>query len=84
VLSTVPAGPTGILPGTTAARLLELAPAAGLRASERMITIDELGGVDAIWLASAVRGLAEAVSLDGRPRARSPWTPRLLDLLGFA
>lgn len=82
-LCTVPAGPTGILPGTTAAHLLERAAEAGLRAEERMITAADLPGVDAIWLASSLRGLAEARSLDGRPRAASPWTPRLLALLGF-
>jgi 4-amino-4-deoxychorismate lyase len=82
-LATVPADRTGILPGTTAAELLARAPAAGLRAEERMVTIDELAGADAIWLASALRGLAEAVSLDGVPRHRSPWTPQLLDLLGY-
>jgi 4-amino-4-deoxychorismate lyase len=83
-LGTVPAAEAGILPGTTAAHLLSRAGAVGLRAEPRMITRDELVGADAIWLASSLRGLAEAVSLDGVPRARSPWTPRLLSLLGFA
>jgi 4-amino-4-deoxychorismate lyase len=55
----------------------------GLTADERLITRDELAACDAIWLASALRGLAEATSLDGSPRPRSPWTPRLLRLLGF-
>ncbi|MEV6600633.1 aminotransferase class IV [Actinoplanes sp. NPDC051346] len=83
-LCTVAPDRTGILPGTTAAHLLARASEVGLRAEERMITADELPGADAIWLTSALRGLAEARSLDGRPRAASPWTPRLLDLLGFS
>ncbi|HEY0000475.1 MAG TPA: aminotransferase class IV [Actinoplanes sp.] len=82
-LATVPADMTGILPGTTAAELLARAPSVGLRGEERMVTIDELAGADAIWLASALRGLAEAVSLDGVHRTRSPWTPQLLTLLGY-
>ncbi|MEU4421129.1 aminotransferase class IV [Actinoplanes sp. NPDC024001] len=83
-LCTVPPAETGILPGITAAHLLSVAPSAGLRPAERMLTLPELAAADAIWLASSVRGLAEVISLDGVSRARSPWTPRLLDLLGFS
>jgi 4-amino-4-deoxychorismate lyase len=83
-LGTVPPAEAGILPGITAAHLLSLAPAVGLAAETRMITRAELAAADAIWLASSVRGLAEVVMLDGVHRARSPWTPRLLDLLGFS
>ncbi|MEV4707796.1 aminotransferase class IV [Actinoplanes sp. NPDC049316] len=82
-LCTVPADSTGILPGTTAAHLLHRAGDVGLRADERMITVGQLRGVAAMWLASSLRGLAEVRSLDGVPRAASPWTPRLQDLLGF-
>ena len=82
-LCTVPPERTGILPGTTAAHLLDRAGEAGLRAEERMIGAAQLPTVEAIWLASSLRGLAEARSLDGAPRAASPWTPRLQDLLGF-
>ena len=83
-LCTVPPAETGILPGTTAAHLLSRADELGLHAEERMITVADLPGADAIWLASSLRGLAEARALDGAERAASPWTPRLLDLLGFA
>jgi 4-amino-4-deoxychorismate lyase len=82
-LGTVPWEEAGILPGITAAHLLSLAPSAGLRPVQRMITLPELARADAIWLSSSLRGLAEVVTLDGAPRTRSPWTPRLLDLLGF-
>jgi len=83
ILGTVPPARAPILPGITAAHLLATAGSVGLRAAEQMITLPELAAVDAIWLASSLRGLAEAVSLDGVPRARSPWTGRLQALLGF-
>lgn len=83
-LCTVPPEEAGILPGITAAHLLSLAPSLGLHAAERMITRPALAAADAIWLASSLRGLAEVTALDGTPRPRSPWTSRLLDLLGFA
>ncbi|GAA2647673.1 4-amino-4-deoxychorismate lyase [Paractinoplanes durhamensis] len=82
-LHSVPPAEAAILAGTTAAELLARAPRVGLRSSYRMVTLDELTGADAIWFASALRGLAEVTALDGVPRARSPWTARLLDLLGY-
>jgi 4-amino-4-deoxychorismate lyase len=82
-LCTVPAAQTGILPGTTAAHLLDRAPELGLRAAERMITAADLSTTDAIWLASSLRGLAEVRSVNDAARAASPWTPRLIALLGF-
>jgi 4-amino-4-deoxychorismate lyase len=82
-LCTVPPADAGILPGITAAHLLSLAPSIALKPVERMITLDELASAEAIWLASSLRGLAEVTELNGTPRPRSPWTPRLLTLLGF-
>ncbi|WP_433827482.1 aminotransferase class IV [Actinoplanes sp. CA-015351] len=83
VLHTVPPAEAGILPGITAAHLLSAVSSVGLDARQQMITAPELAGAEAIWLASSVRGLAEVTSLDGAERPRSPWTPRLLTLLGF-
>jgi 4-amino-4-deoxychorismate lyase len=83
VLCTVPPAEAGILAGITAAHLLSVAGEVGLGAAERMVTVAELAAADAIWLASSLRGLAEVVELDGVARDRSPWTPRLLELLGF-
>ncbi|MEU8237190.1 aminotransferase class IV [Actinoplanes missouriensis] len=83
VLCTVPSEEAGILPGITADHLLSVAGAAGLGAARRMLTASELAGAEAIWLTSSLRGLAEVIELDGEARDRSPWTPRLLDLLGF-
>jgi 4-amino-4-deoxychorismate lyase len=79
----VPPDGTGILPGTTSAHLLSRAGGLGLRAEHRMITGAGLTGADAIWLASALRGLAEVTELDGAPRRRSAWTGRLLAALGY-
>jgi 4-amino-4-deoxychorismate lyase len=81
-LCTVPPRETGILPGTTAAELLALAPSLGFNAEERMITDAALPATDAIWLASSLRGLTEIHTLNGTPRPRSPWTPHLQTLLG--
>ncbi|MCU7727164.1 aminotransferase class IV [Actinoplanes sp. KI2] len=82
-LCTVPPEQAQILPGTTAAHLLSVAPSVGLRPAHRLVTIEELRGADAIWLASALRGLAFVKSLDGAPRRTSRWTKVLLDLLGY-
>jgi 4-amino-4-deoxychorismate lyase len=82
-LCTVPPDEADILPGTTAARLLAIAPALGLTAATRMVKLPELHQAEAIWLASSLRGLAEVISLDGAERARSQWTSRLLDALGY-
>jgi len=82
-LCTVPPDEAPILAGTTAAHLLSVAPSVGLRPAHRMVTLEQLRGADAIWLASALRGLAFVTSLDGRPRPASRWTPILQDLLGY-
>lgn len=82
-LCTVPPDEAPILAGTTAAEVLALAPSVGLSPAYRMVTIEQLHGADAIWLASALRGLAFVTSLDGVPRRASRWTKVLLDLLGY-
>jgi 4-amino-4-deoxychorismate lyase len=83
VLYTVPAEPTGILPGTTARWLLDHAPKLGLTGEERMVTPAELVGADGAWLASSVRGLAELRAIDGVPRTPARHTAAIRDLLGF-
>ncbi|BCJ59994.1 aminotransferase class IV [Micromonospora endophytica] len=82
-LCAVPAGRTGILPGTTAAWLLDQAGRVGCDAAERMVTPSGLRAADGVWLTSSVRGLVAVLSLDGEPLPRSPRTPALQDLLGF-
>ena len=82
-LCTVSPDEAEILPGTTAARLLAVAGQVGLASAYRMVKSDVLAQAEGIWLASALRGLAEVRVWDGTPRPRSPWTLRLLDLLGY-
>jgi 4-amino-4-deoxychorismate lyase len=82
-LWTVPAAPTGILPGITARWLLDHAAELGYRSGERMIQPAELTAADGAWLASSVRGLAEIRSLDGKPLGPAADTPRMQSLLGF-
>lgn len=82
-LCTVPAATTGILPGTTAAWLLEHAGDLGLKAVERMVTPDALRAADGVWFTSSVRGLVEVRALDGVPLGPSPHTRELQDLVGF-
>ncbi|GAB3071503.1 aminotransferase class IV [Micromonospora schwarzwaldensis] len=82
-LLTVPAAATGVLPGVTAHHLLGRAAELGLTAGERLPTVADLHGAEAIWLTSSLRGPAEVTSLDGTPRPRSPLTPHLHTLLGF-
>jgi 4-amino-4-deoxychorismate lyase len=82
-LCTVPADRTGILPGTTAAWLLDHAGELGFRADQRMIRPAELSTVDGVWLASSVRGLAELRSLDGVAFTRSADATRIRKLSGY-
>jgi 4-amino-4-deoxychorismate lyase len=83
-LCTVPAEPTGILPGTTARWLLDHADRLGWTAAERMITPAELTTVDGAWLVSSVRGVAAIRVLDsvGLPSAE-PYTTQIRTLLAY-
>jgi 4-amino-4-deoxychorismate lyase len=84
-LCTVPAEPTGILPGTTARWLLDHAGRLGWTAAERMITPTELTTVDGVWLVSSVRGVAAIRHLDSveLPSAE-PHTTEIRALLDYS
>ncbi len=56
----------GPLPGVTRSAVLELAEAAGLRASEATLTVEELRRADEAFLTNAVADLLPLVSVDGR------------------
>ncbi|MCW2497933.1 aminotransferase class IV [Jatrophihabitans sp.] len=71
-LTTTPAEGTGILGGTTQARLFEQAAGAGWTVGTQLIGLDQLHAAEAVWLTSSVRGPVEVVEIDGRPRARRP------------
>ena len=64
-LCTVPAEPTGILAGTTTRWLLVHAGEFGWHTDERMVTPNELAGVDGAWFLSSARGIAALRTLDG-------------------
>jgi D-alanine transaminase len=56
-----------ILPGTTTDLVVELARRLGVECVEAEIGEARLRGADEIWLASAMRGVAPVVMLDGAP-----------------
>ncbi len=81
-LRTVPPE-TGILPGTTAAYLLDHAGHLGLTAERRRARVEDLLAADGVWLCSSVRGAARVTELDGKPLAESSLIGAVNDLLGF-
>ncbi|HEV2087842.1 MAG TPA: aminotransferase class IV [Cryptosporangiaceae bacterium] len=81
-LRTVPPE-TGILPGTTAAYLLDHAGQLGLRAERRRARVEDLLAADGVWLCSSVRGAARVTELDGKTLVESALTGPVHDLLGF-
>lgn len=70
VLHTTPAGPSGILPGTTQRLLFDRARHAGWAVETVRARVDELHAADVIWLVSSVRGPVDVVELDGKGRTR--------------
>jgi 4-amino-4-deoxychorismate lyase len=74
---------TGILPGTTVARLFARAAAAGWRTEVSWGTVADLHTADAVWLVSGVRGAAPVHTLDGVRRGDSGLTGPIRDLLAL-
>jgi 4-amino-4-deoxychorismate lyase len=72
---------TGILAGTTAARLFARAADAGWPTSVTTGTVADLHAADAVWLLSGVRGVAVVHTLDGVPRTDGNLSQRVRDLL---
>lgn len=72
---------TGILPGTTQARLFARAQADGWPTAVTPGTVDDLHAADAVWLVSGVRGAAAVHTLDGRVRDDGGLTARVQELL---
>lgn len=72
---------TGILPGTTVARLFARAEAAGRPTARTRGTVDDLHAADAVWLLSGVRGAAPVHTLDGVRRGDAGLTARIRELL---
>ena len=72
---------TGILPGTTVARLFERAADDGWPTVWTHGTVDDLHAADAVWLLSGVRLAAVVHTLDGVPRSDAGLTTRVRALL---
>jgi len=72
---------TGILPGTTQARLFARADHAGWPTAVVPGTVDDLHAADAVWLLSGVRGTAVVHTLDGVRRGDAGLTARVRELL---
>jgi 4-amino-4-deoxychorismate lyase len=72
---------TGILPGTTVARLFERAEADGWPTAHSPGTVADLHAADAVWLLSGVRLAAVVHTLDGVPRGDAGLTVRVRELL---
>ena len=72
---------TGILPGTTQARLFAAAGAAGWPTAVTPGTVADLHAADAVWLLSGVRGAAAVHTLDGVRRGDAGLSGRVRELL---
>jgi 4-amino-4-deoxychorismate lyase len=72
---------TGILPGTTQARLFARAEEDGWPTAVTSATVADLHAADAVWLVSGIRGAAVVHSLDGVRRADAGLTARVRELL---
>lgn len=84
VLSTTPAGVTGILPSITQAIIFEKAAAEGVETATRLIRPEELFEARGVWLASSIRGTAPVVRLDDRDLATDlEFTARMRGWIGF-
>jgi 4-amino-4-deoxychorismate lyase len=72
---------TGILPGTTMARLFARAADDGWPTATTPGTVPDLHAADAVWLVSGIRGAAVVHTLDGVPRGDAGLTTRVRELL---
>lgn len=72
---------TGILAGTTMARLFGRAESGGWPTARTGGTVDDLHGADAVWLLSGVRGAAPVHTIDGVRRGDAGLTARVRELL---
>ncbi len=72
---------TGILPGTTQARLFARASESGWPTAVVPGTVEDLHAADAVWLVSGIRGAAAVHTLDGVRRGDAGLTRRVRELL---
>ena len=72
---------TGILPGTTQARLFARAEADGWPTSVTPGTVEDLQQAQAVWLLSGIRGASPVTRLDGAARGDAGLSGRVRELL---
>jgi 4-amino-4-deoxychorismate lyase len=72
---------TGILAGTTMARLFARAAASGWATEVVSGTVEDLHAADAVWLVSGIRGAATVHTLDGVRRGDAGLSARVHELL---
>ncbi len=72
---------TGILAGTTQARLFARAADEGWPTAVTTGTVADLHAADAVWLLSGIRGAATVTAIDGRPRGDGDLSHRVRELL---
>jgi 4-amino-4-deoxychorismate lyase len=72
---------TGILAGTTQARLFARAEDDGWPTAVTSGTVEDLRSADAVWLLSGIRGAAPVVRLDGVERGDAGLSARVQELL---
>jgi 4-amino-4-deoxychorismate lyase len=72
---------TGILAGTTQARLFAAAEADGRPTAVTPGTVEDLHSADAVWLLSGIRGAAPVTRLDGVDRGDAGLTRAVRELL---
>lgn len=81
---TTPFLSTGLLPGITRQRVMELAAAAGIVAEEGDLLPDDLRSADEVFITSSIRGVMPASHVDGQPIAGGvapgPVSRRLMSL----
>ncbi len=80
---TTPALATGILPGITRLRVMEIATAADIAADEGDLRPDDVRGADEVFITSSIRGVMPVSAVDGRPirdGVPGPITRRLTEL----
>jgi branched-chain amino acid aminotransferase len=58
---------SGLLPGTTRARILALCRGAGIQATEERVLARDLVEAEEVFLSSSVRGVLPVTRIDGRP-----------------
>lgn len=74
-----PAPDSGILPGVTRTAIQELCRELNLEAKTGELKIEQLYETEGVFVSLSSIGVAEAVSLDGKPLPRSPLTERIHD-----